>query len=274
MAKEGSKVTLKIAPGDSDEMKDVVVVRQSIELKDNAPVAAPFESDAGEPQFIVDPVHGIAALKLRFFAEGLAEQLRQRIEELQAAGMKSLIIDLRNNGGGMLSESISASDLFVGDELILRTESRSEGTTEFRGEAEGTLAAFPVVLLINGQTASAAEIFAACLQDHGVAVVMGERSFGKGTVETLMRLSNGGALKLSVSEYFRPSGKGLRRPESDADAAASADWGVRPDEGFAIAGDNFEIEKGAPLPDHRERFASDPVWQKALQYLRSTELEK
>jgi carboxyl-terminal processing protease len=131
----------------------------------------------------------------------------------------------------MLDGAVTISDLFVESGRILTVKGRN-GETIYDANSEGTFTNFPVVLLVNRKTASAAEIIAACLQDHQRAVVVGERTFGQGIVRSLFQLKTGvGAMKLPVAVYYRPSGKSVNRFPNSKD---SDDWGVTPDAEYEV----------------------------------------
>jgi carboxyl-terminal processing protease len=154
-----------------------------------------------------------------------------------------LIVDLRGNAGGLLSSAVEVCDLFLDDGVIVSTRGRGvrdagaagddAAAVDVRRASRGTVClGLPVAVVIDGLTASAAEVVAACLQDHGRAIVVGSRSFGKGTVQSIMPLSDGsGLVKLTTSEYVRPSRVNIHR-RSDDDT--STPWGVSPDQGCEI----------------------------------------
>jgi len=126
---------------------------------------------------------------------------------------------------------VDTADLFVENGRILTVKDRA-GERHYDAHPEGTFSGFPIVVLVNRKTASAAEIIAACLQDHQRAVVVGERTFGQGIVRSLIDLKGGiGSLKLPVGAFYRPSGKAMNRfPDSEE----SADWGIRPNDGWEV----------------------------------------
>ena len=211
----------------------------------------------GSWDFMLDGPDKIGYLRITSFAENTTEEFRQAIDQLQKAGMKGLIIDLRNNPGGYLDCAVEICDMFVDSGPIVSTRGRSrdllhwfsddakqklkgkinskhfETRDQFTATEEGTLDKnFPIIVLINEDSASAAEIVAACLKDHHRAKIIGSRSFGKGTVQEILPVGGGrGMLKLTSASYWRPSGKNINRSK---DAKEDEDWGVRPDEGFEI----------------------------------------
>jgi carboxyl-terminal processing protease len=141
--------------------------------------------------------------------------------------MKGLVLDLRFNPGGLLSEAVAVADLFLETGTITSVRGRTGPAEIYTAKPEGTFPAFPMVLLVNKETASAAEIVAGALVDNGRAVLVGERTFGQGLVKQLIDLDHGkGALKLPTAAYYRPNGKGVHRFPN---ATEEDEWGVSPE---------------------------------------------
>jgi carboxyl-terminal processing protease len=151
---------------------------------------------------------GIGYVQLTEFAEPTARQFRRALEQLLIQGARSLIIDLRNNPGGLLEAAVEVAEpFFARHELIVYTQGRKPADREeFRAESEGKPIALPLVVLINAGSASAAEIVAGALKDAGRAILVGERSFGKGSVQSVFKLENGEGLRLTTARYYTPSG--------------------------------------------------------------------
>ena len=146
--------------------------------------------------------------------------------------MRGLILDLRFNPGGLLAAAIEVSDLFIATGRIVSTKGRNSPERVWDAQKEGTFDGFPMVVLVNRYSASASEIVAACLQDHKRAVIVGERTWGKGSVQNVIELEDGhSALKLTTAGYRRPSGKNIHR---FPDAKESDEWGVMPDNGYEV----------------------------------------
>jgi len=146
-----------------------------------------------------------------------------------------LILDLRFNPGGLLTSAVEISDMFIDDGLIVTIKPRSGVDEEvaYSGKHEGSFLEFPMVCMVNGLSASGSEILGGCLQDHHRAVVLGERSFGKGSVQNMQDFPATGALiKLTTATFWRPNGKNLNK--SSTNGKDDEEWGVRPDEGFII----------------------------------------
>ena len=172
---------------------------------------------------------GVGYISLNPVSETSAEELRQEIVGMRAKGMKSLIMDLRGNPGGLLDQGVKVADLFLdARQEIVSTRGRARGSTkEFFDEAKQTWPELPIVVLVNDGTASAAEIIAGALQDHDRAVVVGAPTFGKGLVQTLFPLGEGVALKLTTARWFTPSGRTIQRIAKDEeDQAAQAAMAV------------------------------------------------
>jgi carboxyl-terminal processing protease len=151
-----------------------------------------------------------------------------------------LILDLRSNPGGLLDGAVAVSDLFVETGRILTVKGRT-GETVYDATPKGTFSGFPIAVLVNRKTTSAAEIIAACLQDHHRGIVIGERTYGQGIVRSIFQLKSGaGAMKLPIAAYYRPSGKSMNRYP---DAKETDDWGVSPDPGFEIVLTEEELKQ-------------------------------
>ncbi len=166
---------------------------------------------------------GVGYISLNPVSETSAEELRQEIAGMKGKGMKSLIMDLRGNPGGLLDQGVKVADLFLDTrQEIVSTRGRARGSTkEFMDEARQAWPDLPIVVLVNDGTASAAEIIAGALQDHDRAVVVGAPTFGKGLVQTLFPLGEGVALKLTTARWFTPSGRTIQRIAKDEEDQAS-----------------------------------------------------
>jgi carboxyl-terminal processing protease len=166
---------------------------------------------------------GVGYISLNPVSETSAEELRQEIAAMKAKGMKSLLMDLRGNPGGLLDQGVKVADLFLDSrQEIVSTRGRARGATkEFFDEARQAWPDLPIVVLVNDGTASAAEIIAGALQDHDRAVVVGAPTFGKGLVQTLFPLGEGIALKLTTARWFTPSGRTIQRIAKDEEDQAT-----------------------------------------------------
>jgi len=170
---------------------------------------------------------GVGYISLNPVAETSADELRAEITGMKAKGMKSLILDLRLNPGGLLDQGVKVADLFLdAKQEIVATRGRARGSSkEFYDDARQAWPELPIVVLVNDGTASAAEIIAGALQDHDRAVVVGTPTFGKGLVQTLFPLGDGVALKLTTARWYTPSGRTIQRlartEEDQAEQAAT-----------------------------------------------------
>ena len=153
-------------------------------------------------------------VRISTFQANTGESLESGLKQLRKenkADLKGLVLDLRNNPGGVLNAAADVSDAFLDDGMIVYTRGRMENTaSEFRARRGDLINGVPMVVLINGGSASASEIVAGALQDQKRAVLMGEKSFGKGSVQTIQELPNGGAVKLTTARYFTPSGRSIQ----------------------------------------------------------------
>jgi carboxyl-terminal processing protease len=224
----GEKVTLQIIRRGQAQPLDVVMTR--------API--PVESVRGEARradgswdFLLTEHPQIGYIRLSNFGERTAEEMTAAVESLQAQGARALILDLRDNPGGLLPAAISVCELFVPQgSVIVTTRGRNGGVQEKFVSLSPPRFTGPMVVLVNRFSASASEIVAACLQDYGRAKIVGERSFGKGTVQKIHEVEGGrGVLKLTTCSYWRPSERNINRLSQSSD---NDDWGVRPDKGF------------------------------------------
>jgi len=155
---------------------------------------------------------GYGYVRVSHFQTKTPADMIKAIETMQIEGaLNGLVLDLRNNPGGVLSAAVGISDAFLNDGLIVYTDGREEDSrlryTASRGDI---LDGAPIVVLVNGGSASASEIVAGAMQDHGRGVVMGSKTFGKGSVQTIQNLPNGGAVKLTTARYYTPSGRSIQ----------------------------------------------------------------
>ena len=159
-----------------------------------------------------DPQHRIAYVRLVTFGRDSAAALRQVLTRLKKEGMRGLVLDLRFDPGGLLAAAIDVCQLFISDGRIVSIQGRNVPERSFDAHQDGALEGFPMVVLVNHFSASASEIVAACLQDHHRATIIGERTWGKGSVQSVVELEDGkSALKLTTAAYRRPNGKNIHR---------------------------------------------------------------
>lgn len=181
----------------------------------------------------------IGYVKLNSFEDTSAEELRQALEKLRAGGMRALVLDLRDNHGGLLDAAVAIAGFFLKPEtVVLSARGRAAKERQFKVEATARPSDLPLAVLVNRSTASASEILAGALQDHHRAVVLGEQTFGKGVVQGIYPLRNETGLALATAQYFTPSGRSIQRPYPGLRfaRAASGPGGITPDRVVAAAG--------------------------------------
>ena len=190
----GTKVSVTFFRPSSESEYTVEIVRERIRV-----------DSVREARLLSD---GTAYIQLTQFSERTGEEMREALRGLKEQGMKSLILDLRNNPGGLLTAAVEVAEAFFPrGELIVYTEGRQPADREeFRSSLRGEPMNVPVAVLINSGSASAAEIVAGALKDTKRAVIVGERSFGKGSVQSIFRLKDGEALRLTTARYYTPGG--------------------------------------------------------------------
>ncbi|HZU35687.1 MAG TPA: S41 family peptidase, partial [Gemmataceae bacterium] len=170
-------------------------------------------------------------VRLSSFATNTSRDLDRALQQMLRHGIRGFILDLRFNPGGLLSSAVAISDRFIDDGTIVTIKPRIGQSQTYTGESEGSLLDFPMVCLVNGGSASGSEIVSACLQDHHRAIIMGERSYGKGSVQNIQPFE-GGDLKLTTASFWRPSGKNLNK--SSTKGRPEDEWGVTPDAGYLL----------------------------------------
>ncbi len=221
----GETVSIKVRHLSATEDEVISMERAIISVKS---VLGDKYGEKGKWDFVVDQEQKIGYIRLTQFGRKSADELAAAIDTLQKQGMKGLVLDLRFNPGGLLSQAVKISDLFIDSGTIVSTEGKNTAKRTFSATKAGTLPDFPMAVLINRFSASASEILSACLQDHKRAVVIGERSWGKGSVQNVIELESGAsALKLTTAGYLRPSGKNIHR---FPDSKVTDEWGVHPDD--------------------------------------------
>jgi len=162
---------------------------------------------------------GYGYIRVSNFQTKTPSDMIKAIETMQIEGeLKGMVLDLRNNPGGVLSAAVGISDAFLNDGLIVYTDGREDNSKLRYSASRGDiLEGAPIVVLVNGGSASASEIVAGAMQDHGRGVVMGSKTFGKGSVQTIQNLPNGGAVKLTTARYYTPSGRSIQAQGIDPD---------------------------------------------------------
>lgn len=191
----GTKVFTKISRHKRGSVEPTVMVR------------APLPEPSVSARFVEG---GVAHVRLRQFSETTFEELREALARLRSKGsIDRLILDLRDNSGGLLEQAVRVADLWIASGTIVSTVGRSERPDVERAHPVGTEPPYPMAVLVNEKTASASEVVAGALQDHGRATIIGTPTFGKASVQTIIELEDGSALRLTVARYLTPKGRSL-----------------------------------------------------------------
>ncbi len=229
---EGKEVTLTVLKKKDESVQDITLTRREIEI----------QSVTGEMA-----TETVGRINVTQFTDGCGEKFREVYEQLQKEGMESLILDLRNNPGGLLDEAVSIAELFVEKgELIVYTEDRYGYREEYRSNKDGKK--FPLVILTNQGSASASEILTGALKDHGVGYQIGEKTYGKGVVQSVYNIGELEILSLTIARYFTPNGECIHEK------------GIKPDQEIVM-----DVEKYQNLSELDPE--EDEQLQAALQYL-------
>jgi len=222
---KGTKVTLTILRRGLKEPKEYVVTRDIIAIK----------SVRSE---VID--NSIGYLRISQFQEKTDKELAEAITKLQKAHVEGYLLDLRNNPGGLLDQAVKVSDAFLPDKkLVVYIQNRKGEKREYFTEATDPSGAIPLVVLVNGGSASASEIVAGCLQDHHRAVVLGTQTFGKGSVQTVIPLSGGYGLRLTTAKYYTPRGTSIQNTGITPDIEVAQEFIVAQQEN----GSTFHIKE-------------------------------
>jgi carboxyl-terminal processing protease len=192
----GTEVELGVVPAAGGGERELVVERAAVRVP----------AVDGEVRTVDG--HDVAYVRFATFSEGSHGELRETIEQLERKGAEGLVLDLRGNGGGLLNEAVLSSSVFVEEGTVVSTESRTQGETTYDAVG-GALEPRPTVVLVNRDTASAAEILAAALEQYDLGTVVGTRTFGKGTFQEVLRLAAGGALDLTIGQYLTADGTSI-----------------------------------------------------------------
>jgi carboxyl-terminal processing protease len=228
----GKPVTLTVMRPGADAPHAVTLYRAVIMVES---ILGDVRGPDGRWNFLISEDPRIGYVRIRMFGDKTAEELAAVLANLTKDGeLAGLIIDVRDDAGGALDAAVEISDLFLrAGRTIVSTRDRDGNVRDrYLSTGAGGFADLPLVVLVDRNSASASEIVAACLQDYDRAKIVGERSYGKGTVQRLMHIESGRSLlKLTSATYWRPSEKNIHRMPDDDD---SAEWGVTPDEGFDV----------------------------------------
>ncbi|MEC9291034.1 MAG: S41 family peptidase [Pseudomonadota bacterium] len=198
--KVGSDIKLKVFRESERKAMDITITRDIIKI---IPVKSRLERD------------GVGYLRITTFNEHVGKQIKKHLNDLKKENegepLQGLVLDLRNNPGGLLSQAVAASDAFLEQGEIVSTRGRIENQNQrYNARSGDVMEGAPIVVLINGGSASASEIVAGALQDHNRALVLGTKSFGKGSVQTIMQLPGNSGMRLTTALYYTPSGRSIQ----------------------------------------------------------------
>lgn len=233
----GSSVRFKISrPGLSDPI-EYSLVREKIQVK-SVTYSGMFEE-------------GVGYVKLSSFSKSTREELHTALRDLEAEGMQGLVLDLRSNPGGLLQAATGVSELFLDkDKLVVYTKGRyAQNNQKYYAGKSRKHTGYPIVVMVNGASASASEIVAGALQDWDAAFVVGQTSFGKGTVQTVFSLSDSQAVKLTTAKYYTPSGRSIHKDHVHRDDVMAEEATLDEDDEKIelVEADNPESEIDRPL---------------------------
>jgi len=242
--KPGTKVTISVTREGWSEPKDFEITREQIRVQ------SVRTHDLG---------NGVAYLRLRQFQEQTAHDVEQALDKFAKNGMKALVLDLRNNPGGLLTAAVEVTEKFVADgKLVVYTEGRVRNQNmRFSAHARKAYSEIPMVILVNQGSASASEIVAGALQDYGRAVLVGTQTFGKGSVQTIIPLSDGSGLRLTTAKYFTPKGRSIHGK------------GITPDIVVEVPKPPADQKPAPPSLDPLEDLKKDVQLQRALDALKA-----
>ncbi|HNO80242.1 MAG TPA: S41 family peptidase [Phycisphaerae bacterium] len=246
----GSHVTLVIERSSEIENRQFDVERVRFESDS---VRGHVRGDDGW-HWLVAEDSPIAHIRIAAFGESMLDQFNKALEQCERDGAKALVLDLRNNPGGLVTQAIQLVDRFVGksDLPILTIQAQQGALTRYTATDDETDSNIPLVVLVNHYSASAAEIVAGSLQDLGRATVVGEQSFGKGSVQYVRKLQDGGAVRLTSAYYQLPKGRVVHRALHEKD---NTQWGIIPD---------VVISNHAPLENDEQLAKAIELLQKSL----------
>jgi carboxyl-terminal processing protease len=238
--KPGEKVQLTLERPGKTEPIEFSIPREVVNVDS---VLGDTRDEHDQWNFLIQKNPNIGYVRIVNFGEHTAEELKAALEKLKAENVQGLVLDLRFNPGGLLKAARSVCNLLIAEgKPIVSTRGRDHQVLEkYAAEGGEKFLDFPMAVLVNDSSASAAEIVAACLQDNGRAVVVGQRSYGKGTVQNVIPLNDHlGVLKLTTADFWRPSDHNIQRRHEAQDAD---EWGVSPDKGLEVKTSEPDAQK-------------------------------
>jgi carboxyl-terminal processing protease len=231
----GTSVTITIVRPRNGERQTLTLTREIIHLDT---VRGDRRDEQDRWDFMLDHDRKIGYIRIEAFSRDTYRDLQRAMQQLNEQHLRGLVIDLRFNPGGLLPAAVEVADLFLPAGEIVSTAGRNSPKRSWSARKPGTYEGFPIAILVNRHSASASEIVSAALQDHKRAVIVGERTWGKGSVQNVIELEGGKSLlKLTTAGYLRPNGHNIHRTP---DAKESDEWGVLPDPGYEVKLDDKE----------------------------------
>jgi len=273
---KGSKITISVKREGTAELLDFSIVRDTIRIRS-------VRSRLLENHYVY--------VRIAQFQQRTNQDVSKALDDLRKEGgeIKGLVLDLRNNPGGLLTQAVEVSDLFLDSGLIVYTEGRLEHQKQkFFAHAKKANTEFPMVVLVNGGSASASEIVAGAMQDHKRAIILGTKTFGKGSVQTILPLDDRSALRLTTARYFTPKGRSIQAKGIDPDIVmentprpepqVKAPRTILREENLPGHLDRPEEApeqvKGGPSTDDRTSIENDAQLKRALELLKGWEVFK
>jgi carboxyl-terminal processing protease len=236
MGRPGTDVKLSVLHEGSEDPEAISITRAIIEVPT---VLGDLRKANDQYDFMLDKDKKIGYVRIATFSQNTPDELKKALEQLKEEGAKGLVVDLRDDPGGLLSAAVEISDMFLDQGEIVSTKGRNTPARKYYAEKNGQFENLPMAVLINQNSASASEILAGALQDHKRALIVGQRSYGKGSVQNIIDLDGGkSVLKLTVASYYRPSGENIHRFKN---AKTNDKWGVSPDPGAEVKLPNSEF---------------------------------
>jgi carboxyl-terminal processing protease len=241
----GTSVSLTVAHAGGGKQETLSVNRELIRVDT---VLGDRRKSDDSWDFMFDADKRIGYIRITTFSRDTTQDLKMALMDLKARKLRGLVLDLRFNPGGLLTAAVETCDLFLNEGRIVSTEGRNSPKRVWDATKKSdAFTGFPMVVLVNHYSASASEIVSACLQDHQRAVIVGDRTWGKGSVQNVIELEEGKSLlKLTTASYKRPNGHNIHR---FPDAKDSDEWGVMPNSGFDLKLSDTEMAE--LLADHR-----------------------
>jgi carboxyl-terminal processing protease len=259
--KPGDAVSITVLHEGAEKPEKIKLVREIIQIDS---VLGDTRNADGSWNFFLEGHDRIGYIRISSFTDKTIDELLEALEWLSAHEMRGLVLDLRDNPGGYLEAAIDVCDQLISSGVIVSTRRRGGHVDRvFNASGHGSYTDFPMTVLVNQQTASAGEIVAACLQDHHRATIIGQRTYGKGTIQEVVDLESGcGAMKFTTGSYWRPNGKNIHRLHN---ADEKSEWGVSPDNGYKIVLTNDEQNLWRMWRGRRDVFQSVAVQNAATE---------